>query len=154
MISRFEGRNRFLSNFFPCEIEHQGIKYPSVEHFYVAMKVNDQQLINGKYYTPGDYREMISLVPTAGQVKRIGRLSKLRSDWDSQKLKVMNWGVRQKFKYNDDLKQLLISTGDEEIVEGNTWHDNFFGSCSCDKCGDKGQNNLGKILMDVRRELR
>jgi predicted NAD-dependent protein-ADP-ribosyltransferase YbiA (DUF1768 family) len=52
MINKFEGRYRFLSNFYPCEIEHQGIKYPSVENFYVAMKVNDQQLINGKYYTP------------------------------------------------------------------------------------------------------
>ena len=50
MINKFEGRYRFLSNFYPCEIEHQGIKYPSVENFYVAMKVNDQQLINGKYY--------------------------------------------------------------------------------------------------------
>lgn len=154
MINRFEGRNRFLSNFTPCEIEHQGIKYPSVEHFYVAMKVNDQQLINGKYYTPADFREMIAKIPEPGKVKRIGRLSKIRSDWDLQKLKVMNWVVRQKFNNNEELKQLLLDTNDVDLVEGNLWHDNFFGSCLCDKCGNKGQNNLGKILMDVRKEIK
>jgi len=153
MINKFEGRYRFLSNFYPVEIEHQGIKYPSVEHFYVAMKVNDQQLINGKYYTPGDFREMIASIPDPGKIKRIGRSAKLRSDWDQQKLKVMNWGVRQKFK-QEPFKEMLLATGDQLLVEGNYWHDNVFGSCNCDKCGDKGENNLGKILMDVRNELR
>jgi len=153
MINKFEGRYRFLSNFYPVEIEHQGIKYPSVEHFYVAMKVNDQQLINGKYYTPGDFREMIASIPDPGKIKRIGRSAKLRSDWDQQKLKVMNWGVRQKFK-QEPFKEMLLATGDQLLVEGNYWHDNVFGSCTCDKCGDKGENNLGKILMDVRNELR
>ena len=153
MINKFEGKYRFLSNFYPSEIEHQGILYPSVEHFYVAMKVNDQQLINGKYYTPGDFREMIASIPDPGKIKRIGRSAKLRSDWDEQKFKVMNWGVRQKFR-KEPLREMLLSTGDQLLVEGNWWHDNIFGSCSCEKCGDKGENRLGKILMDVRAELR
>ncbi len=153
MINKFDGRFRFLSNFYPCEIEHQGIKYNSVEAFYVAMKVNDQQLINGKYYTPADFREMIAKLLKPGDVKRIGSKVKLRSDWSTKKLEVMNWAVRQKFKNNEQLKDLLLSTGDEELVEGNHWHDNFFGSCSCEKCGNKGENNLGKILMEVREEI-
>lgn len=153
MINKFEGRYRFLSNFYPCEIEHQGIKYPSTEHFYVAMKANDEQLINGKYYTLGDFREMISNVPTAGQVKRIGSLAKLRSDWENQKLRVMNWSVRQKFK-DPALKEMLISTGKEDLVEGNNWHDVYWGICSCPKCDGKGQNNLGKILMEIREEIK
>jgi predicted NAD-dependent protein-ADP-ribosyltransferase YbiA (DUF1768 family) len=49
---------------------------------------------------------------------------------------------------------MLLSTGDMELTEGNWWHDNFYGSCSCVKCGGKGQNNLGKILMDVRLNLK
>ena len=68
MIDKFEGRWRFLSNFYPCKIEHQGITYPSVENFYVAMKVNDQQLINGTYYTPGDFREMIAKISNPAEV--------------------------------------------------------------------------------------
>lgn len=154
MINKFEGRFRFLSNFHPCEIEHQGIKYPSVEHYYVAMKINDMQIINGRTYTPADVREMISKMDSPGAVKRLGRTFKLRSDWDDIKLKVMEYGVRQKFTKHENLKQMLLDTGDQELVEGNWWHDNVFGSCSCPKCGDKGQNNLGKILMKVRNEIR
>ena len=153
MINRFEGRYRFLSNFYPVEIEHQGIKYPTVEHFYVALKVNNQQLIKGKYYTPGDYREMIAKIPTPGQVKRIGRLSTLRKDWETKKLEVMNWALREKFK-REDLKEMLLNTGSEELVEGNSWHDTYWGKCDCPKCNNKGENNLGKVLMEVRKEIK
>lgn len=148
MIDKFEGRFRFLSNFYPCEIEHQGIKYPSVEHFYVAMKVTDQQLINGKYYTPGDFREMIAKIKEPSIVKKIGSKVKLRKDWSSKKLEFMNWAVREKFK-NAELKDLLLDTGSFQIIEGNTWQDFFWGVCN-----GKGQNHLGKILMTVRDELR
>lgn len=148
MIDKFEGRYAFLSNFYPCKIEHQGIAYPSVEHFYVAMKVNSQQLINGVYYTPADYREMIAKVPTAGQAKRIGRLATLRKDWDIKKLQVMNWAVRQKFK-DVLLSEMLLSTDGHELVEGNWWGDVFFGVCN-----GVGENHLGKILMEVREEIK
>jgi len=153
MIDKFEGRFRFLSNFYPCKIEHKGIKYPSVEHFYVAMKVTEMQLIDGIYYTAADFREMISRISNPGDVKKIGSRVKIRRDWDDKKLEFMNWAVREKFK-DETLAEMLISTGDQEIIEGNWWHDNFFGSCSCVKCGNKGQNNLGKLLMRVRDDIR
>lgn len=148
MIDKFEGRFAFLSNFYPCLIEYQGIIYPSVEHMYVAMKVNNQQLINGIYYTPNDFREMISKIKTAGEAERIGRKAKLRTGWEDTKLKVMNWAVREKFK-DEKLAQLLLSTGDEELIEGNWWNDTFFGVCN-----GIGENHLGKILMKVREEIR
>lgn len=148
MITKFEGRWSFLSNFYACSIEHQGIKYPSVEHFYVAMKVNDQQLINGVYYTPGDFREMISKIKSAGQVKKIGSKVKLRTGWDEKKLEFMNWAIREKFK-DEKLASLLLSTGEQELIEGNFWKDYFWGVCN-----GKGENHLGKILMEVRNELR
>ena len=148
MIDKFEGKYRFLSNFYPCKIEHQGITYPSVEHYYVAMKVTDEQLINGRYYTPNDFREMISKVKEAAMVKKIGSKVKLRPEWDNKKLEIMNWGVREKFK-DETLKDLLLSTGTQELVEGNFWKDTFWGVCN-----GKGQNHLGKILMTVRDELR
>lgn len=148
MIDRFEGRWYFLSNFYPSEIEHQGIKYPSVEHYYVAMKFDDEQFIDGKYYTPGDLRELISKIKDPGQVKKFGRKVKLRKNWDSYKLEVMNLGIREKFK-SPKLSELLLSTGDEELIEGNFWQDTFWGVCN-----GKGKNHLGKILMEVRSELR
>lgn len=148
MIDKFQGRWRFLSNFYPCEIEYQGIKYPSVEHYYVAMKVNDEQLINGRYYTPADFREMISKVELPAVAKKIGQLVKLRRDWDDKKIEFMNWAIREKFK-SKELSEMLLSTGDMELIEGNSWNDTFWGVCN-----GKGKNHLGKILMEVRNELR
>ena len=137
MIEKFEGRWRFLSNFYECEIEHQGIIYKSVEAFYVAMKCNNEQMINGKHYTIGDFREMISHIPSPGIVKKIGKQIQIRKDWVDKRLDFMNWAVREKFK-NEELKELLLSTEDMTLIEGNVWHDNFYGQCSCDKCKGKG----------------
>jgi predicted NAD-dependent protein-ADP-ribosyltransferase YbiA (DUF1768 family) len=64
----------------------------------------------------------------------------------------MEWGIREKFK-NQKLAQDLLETGELELIEGNNWHDNFWGSCSCPKCGSGGLNYLGKILMRIRAEL-
>lgn len=152
MIDKFKGRYFFLSNFYPCKIDHKGIKYPSVEHFYVAMKVSNIQLINGIYYNVVDFREMISKVKDPGDAKKIGHKVKLRDGWDEKKLEFMNFAVREKFK-DEKLAELLLSTGDELLVESNYWHDNFYGSCTCSKCNNNGENHLGKILMKVREEL-
>ena len=154
MINKFDGEYRFLSNFYPSVIEYKGIVYPTNEHFYVAMKINDPQVIDGKNLEVNDAREYIATIPTAGQVKRVGRTLSVRKDWDDIKIKVMQYGVRQKFKKSESLKEMLLSTGDEELVEGNYWHDNFFGSCTCEKCGNKGLNHLGEILMMVRDEIK
>lgn len=153
MIEKFEGRWRFLSNFHPCKIEHQGITYPSVEHHYVAMKCNSSQYFNGNQYTVGDFREIIAKTVSAAVVKKMGQQMKVRSDWDEKKLDFMNWAVREKFK-QEDLKELLLSTEDLPIIEGNFWHDVYWGQCSCDKCKGKGENHLGKILMKVRDEIK
>ena len=152
-IEGFKGEWSFLSNFYPCEIQYDGLTYKSVEHFYVAMKFNNEQMINGKHYTIGDFREMISLTPSPGLVKKIGQKIIIRSDWDIRKLRFMNWGIREKFK-KEELKDLLLSTDNLLLIESNFWHDNFYGSCYCEKCGNKGKNHLGKILMKVRDELR
>ena len=148
MIESFSGRYNFLSNFYPAKIEHQGITYPTLEHYYVSMKVKNDQQIDGKYITMIDCRELIAKMPNPARVKQFGKIIKVRRDWDDVKLDVMLWGVREKFKHTD-LKDLLLSTGDQELVEGNTWNDTYWGICR-----GEGQNNLGKILMKVRMELR
>ena len=152
-INSFRGRFGFLSNFYPCVIEHKGIVYPSVEHYYVALKVTQMQFIDGVYYTAPDFRELIARVIDAGDVKKLGRRVKVRSDWDQKKLEFMEWGVREKFK-DPNLSEMLLDTGDLELIEGNNWHDIFWGKCSCPKCNGSGENYLGKILMKIREELK
>jgi len=62
--------------------------------------------------------------------------------------------VKLKFAQNPDLRKKLLATGTEELVEGNTWHDNYWGDCSCPECKNiKGRNQLGITLMRVRKEM-
>ena len=99
-------------------------------------------------------RNWIASAETPGVAKRRGRSCTLRSDWEKVKDEVMLTGLRIKFS-NPALRTQLIMTGDEELVEGNWWHDNTWGSCSCERCvGIHGQNRLGKVLMQVRSEIR
>ena len=141
MIDKFVEEYRFLSNFATAYIEYEGIVYKSVEHAYVAAKTISQAM-----------RVEISAVPTAGQVKRFGKLLELRPDWEEVKLGIMEELVRKKFLIPDYTEKLL-ATGNQELVESNTWHDKIWGVCVCSDCDGKGENNLGKILMKIRTEL-
>lgn len=141
-ITLFSGEYKFLSNFYECKIELDGIIYPTVEHAYQASKTNN---INDKL--------IFSQMPTPAIAKRHGAIIRRIDDFDEIKLGIMENLIRIKFNNNNRLKELLISTGDKYIIENNTWHDNFFGSCVCKKCGDTGLNNLGKILMKIRGEI-
>ena len=72
-----------------------------------------------------------------------------REGWDSEKVAVMMSVVREKFRQHPDLAAMLLATGNELLVERNSWGDRFWGT---DVDGE-GENMLGKILMRVRDEL-
>ena len=139
MISEFDKEWAFLSNFYWSEIEFEGITYPTNEHFFQAMKTLD---INE--------RRAIANCLTPGRAKRMGRRVALRPDWEDVKEAVMLEGLCLKFA-DEQLADWLLETGDEELVEGTTWHDNEWGNCSCPKCVHiEGKNKLGRLLMIVR----
>ena len=143
MIKEFSGKYEFLSNFWHSPFVYEGITYPTNEHFFQAMKT----------LNPNE-RMWIASAETPGVSKRRGRTCKLRYDWEDVKDEVMLIGLRLKFS-NPALRTQLLMTGDEELVEGNWWHDNTWGNCSCDACRPViGQNRLGKLLMQVRQEIR
>lgn len=137
-IGVFEGEFRFLSNFWPAQIEFEGIVYPTVEHAYQAAKSLD----------PAD-RRRIAALPTPAEAKRAGRALPPRADWETAKFDVMERCVRLKFTGHPDLREKLLATGDAYLEEGNTWNDQVWGVYQ-----GKGENRLGKILMKVRSELR
>ena len=138
MINRFDEEYRFLSNFYPAQIYYNKIWYPSVEHAYQAQKTLDET-----------ERYKISAMRSAGAAKRAGKDLKLRKDWHSVSLGIMYDLVKMKFQLDDALKTMLLSTGDQALIEGNTWGDTFWGTVD-----GKGHNHLGKILMRVREELK
>lgn len=145
MISYFTYRNRFLSNFHPAMIFYEGLWYPTVEHAYQASKSTDQE-----------YRKEISELPVkrAGKAKRKGREVRLRPEWDEIfKLDMMEKFLRLKFK-DGFLAKKLLETDPQELVEGNQWHDNYWGNCFCDNCDTLGRNMLGKLLMKIREDMK
>ena len=82
---------------------------------------------------------------------RLGRSRKkpLRKDWESSKENVMREALRAKFTQHLDLRALLLSTGDEIIVE-HTQNDDYWG----DGGDGSGKNRLGILLMELREKLR
>jgi ribA/ribD-fused uncharacterized protein len=141
-ISIFKGNYSFLSNFFQLKtpILHNNIFYPTVEHFYQAMK--SLSILE---------RMIISDLPNAGTAKKYGRSVYLRSDWEEAKVSVMRFGLILKFAINHELKIQLLNTWESVLIEGNYWHDNVWGNCLCPKCVNiEGQNLLGRLLMEVR----
>ena len=139
----FREEYSFLSNFtdFDKPMRYQGIDFPTNEHFYQAMKfLNLEQ------------RRFVSQHPKKGLKKFVTKHKYLwRKDWDEIKLKVMEYGLRYKFSdSNPILKRKLIETGNVTLIEYNWWHDKFWGVSLKD---GEGENNLGKLLMDIRKEI-
>ena len=137
-LKLFNKHNFFLSNFHLCPINYAGQTYPSVEHAFQAAKT----------LSPEE-RETIRNAPAPGQAKRIGQRVTLRANWDNIRTGIMLKLIRQKFTKGSTLAAKLLATEDQMLIEGNSWGDTFWGVCN-----GIGENHLGKILMQVRRELK
>jgi ribA/ribD-fused uncharacterized protein len=163
MIDSFKGEHRWLSNFWPTYVMLDGELYASVEHAYVAAKFPDNVTVldpNRDWLVEPRVRTLVKWCSTAGKAKKLGQKYKqlIRPDWKEVRLGVMESLLRQKFDpvtetADEPLAQMLLDTGDVELVEGNVWHDNFWGNCTCSKCPEPGENHLGKLLMKIRSEL-
>jgi len=135
-IDNFNGDFDFLSNFYRDNGK------PTVEHIYQAAKTWHD-----------DWKRQIMAAETPGRAKRLGRKAPMRDDWEQVKVQVMFDAVREKFK-DSKLRVKLIDTFPIILIEGNNWHDNFWGECSCMKCRGKEKSSmLGFILMEIRKEL-
>lgn len=144
MIDKFDEDYAFLSNFYPVNLTVYGITYQNSEAAFQSLKTLDIQA-----------RKNLFSKASAKESKKLGRKIKLRSDWEFVKQEDMDYVVECKFYQNPELLQKLIDTGNEELVEGNTWHDNYWGNCTCEKCKNiPGENHLGKILMRIREKYK
>ena len=140
-IDRFEGIYGFLSNFSRHSFRKDDILWPTVEHYYQAMKTPDK-VSQGRIWS----------CPTPSAAKKLSYEVEIRENWEIIKPDVMLTALEYKFDQNIEIQKMLIDTGDAILIEGNHWHDNYWGDCKCDKCKNKnGQNVLGKLLMYVRR---
>jgi ribA/ribD-fused uncharacterized protein len=152
MIEKFFGKYRPLSNFWilstPVYLPESllggisKIPYYTTEHAFQAAKSTEFV----------DY-VAISRIPAkdARDAKAYGNTIQLRPGWNDIRIQVMTDLVRQKFNNSMELQNLLLSTGDQHLQEGNTWNDRYWG---VDLRTGLGDNNLGKVLMQIRDEIR
>lgn len=139
----FRNEYAFLSNMYhlknPICVKKGGkvINFYSVENYFQALKcVNIEDVL-----------KIASLSPV--EAKRYGRRVTLRPDWLKIRVEVMYRGLKIKFAKNPELAEKLKALKDTHIQEDNTWNDYFWGVCQ-----GRGSNTLGKLLMQVRDELK
>ena len=137
-ISEFRGPYFFLSNFYETPVKYDSLTYPSSETAFQAAKCLDPKA------------RKIFQTMTPKQAKQFGRHVSLRPDWEEVKLQVMADILKNKFE-NKELRAKLLATESANLVEGNYWHDTFWG---VDLATGKGQNHLGKLLMALRTNLK
>lgn len=154
-ITSFAGRYEFLSNFHPSPVRiligAEWAKCATVEHAYQASKTLNKR-----------WRTKIVECPTPGAAKRMGNKIERVVYWDDVKTIIMLELLRQKFS-RAKFRHKLLATGSRSLIEGNHWHDNFWGVCSCDRRDSEfgaldgcngGQNWLGRLLERVRADVR
>lgn len=155
-ITVFDGERAWLSNFYPAPFDWSGVvdgvqiapegEYVSGEHAFQAAKFLD-----------GDHQRRIMEAETPAQAKALGgdRGHPIHLDWETR-LSLLTMQSVTKAKFDRPVRQQRLGeTGDALLVEGNRWHDQKWGQCSCDKhAASFGRNLLGLVLMEHRAKLR
>ena len=142
MIRAFNNQYKWLSNFSPVALRVNGLSFPTLEHAYQAYRATNEE-----------DREKIRTALTPGQAKRIAHSVEQDPEFPARRVEIMTKLLEAKFR-KPKLKAKLKATGKQELVEGNNWHDNFYGNCLCRPCATiTGHNMLGKLLMKIRDEV-
>ena len=129
-----------FANFSRHGITLDGKFWPTTEHYFQAQK-----------FAGTEHEKIVQDAKTPGDAARLGRDRErpLRADWESVKDDVMRRAVQAKFEQHEEIRAILLETGDAELIE-NTTGDHYWGIGTR---GD-GKNMLGVILMEVRAQLR
>jgi len=148
-----KGPYKFLDNQAEYPIQIESKQYPTVEHYFQSMKAaefGDQEIL-----------DKIAKTPSGKAVKALGKKVKnfIKEQWDARRIEIMARGVRAKFVQHPELQKQLLETGEKQIGEADA-RDSFWGigtsaatELSKDPAKWKGQNQLGKILMNLRSEF-
>jgi ribA/ribD-fused uncharacterized protein len=149
-----KGPYKYLDNQAEYPIQVESKQYPTVEHYFQSMKAQefgDQEIL-----------DKIAKTPSGKAVKALGKKVKnfIKEQWDARRIEIMARGVRAKFVQHPELQKQLLETGDKQIGEADA-RDSFWGigtseatELSKDPSKWKGQNQLGKILMNLRSEFK
>lgn len=149
-----KGPHRNFSNMSAHPIEIEGVKYPTVEHYFQAMKA--------KAFNDVEIYEKIVKAKTAKAAKALGKKVKnfVTEVWDAKRDLIMETGLRAKFVQHPELRKELMETEDKVIGEADP-RDTYWGigtSMDLEKAKSpskwRGQNKLGKMLMNLRSDFK
>lgn len=116
------------------------VEFPTVEHFYQAMKTKDWV-----------ERRCIAALKNPGDTVRYTKDMVVREDWDDIKLGVMYHGLKHKFsKANPKILEKARACKDMTLIEANRWNDRYYG---VDWETGEGENVLGRLLMKLFKEI-
>jgi ribA/ribD-fused uncharacterized protein len=142
VIHFYSTRDEFgcFSNFSRHPVRLKGKRWQTSEHYFQAQK-----------FAGTEHEEAVRRAESPAVAARLGRSRKLplRRDWEAVKDAVMRVAVLAKFTQHEDLRAILLGTGDAVLVE-HTENDSYW----ADGGDGSGRNRLGEILMSVREELR
>ena len=129
-----------FSNFSAHPFKLKGKIWKTSEHYFQAQK-----------FAGTEHEEEIRLIDSPMVAARAGRSRQkpLREDWEVVRDDVMREAIRAKFTQHEDLRKILLETGDAILVE-HTANDRYW----ADGGDGSGLNMLGKLLMELREQLR
>jgi len=135
-IAGFVAEYRWLSNYYPCRVEWEGRVYGSSEAAYQSAKY------------PAAERDVFTILDP-DSARRFPRTKPYdRVAFQERKVSAMLAITWAKYSQNPDLAMKLLATGERYLEETNWWGDDTWGVYQ-----GKGENLLGKILMDIRARL-
>ena len=137
---KIQNEYRGFTNFAPSPVTLGGKRYATVEHYFQAMKFPSEPM----------WQEAIRVAPTPQKARQLGNQTDhvVRPDWATARETVMLEALRAKFQQNPGLLETLKATGTRPLVEASV--DPFWGS---GRTGT-GKNRMGKLLEQIREELR
>ena len=129
-----------LSSYSHHGFKLDGAEWPSVAHYFHAMKFEDEA-----------YREKIRQASHPKKALQLGRsrIKRIRKDWKEIKVTVMTRAVYIKCRTHAEVAEMLLETENRMLVENNSY--DYYWGCGRDR---RGENYYGKVLMNVRNKLR
>lgn len=139
LLMSMKDANHLLASYSRHEFELDGGSWPSVEHYFQAMRFEDQAL-----------REAIRAADHPDHARKLAhkRRRKARKDWAALQITYMTRGVYVKARTHPDVAEYLLGTGEQPIVETSQY--DYFWGCGRDT---RGHNHFGRVLMAVRARL-
>lgn len=134
--------DELLGSFSAHPFELEGRTWPTVEHYFQAMKFESSS---------PEYFEKIRLADSPKKAKKMGRsrLKRIRKDWAKVKRVVMTRAIYTQCRTHEEVSNYLIKTDDQKIMEASQY--DYYWGCGRDR---RGENVYGQVLMDVRNKLK